>query len=277
LKLSSIARRYPVAAFVVLTLLWSWGVWSLLFLLGGQGTLLRNPPPLAYALAAIGGCGPTLIGMLLTGWIDGRAGLAALGLRLRQVRLGRWWLALLFIPCVSALTPVLRSITGHPQDGQAMLGLIMPGLALGLGAGLMEEFGWRGFLLPRLLKRHSPIVASLLVGLIWGGLWHGYADYFGISGEGWQLWLLMLLLGPGLLTAWSLVLTTVYMRTQGSLLMSLLMHASISSSALILGQRYTGRAEELGWTALSVALALIAAALMNRRLQPAVIETRSDT
>ncbi len=34
-----------------------------------------------------------------------------------------------------------------------------------------EEFGWRGFALPRLLQRFNPIVASLILGLIWG-VWH---------------------------------------------------------------------------------------------------------
>ena len=69
----------------------------------------------------------------------------------------------------------------------------------------------------------------------------------------------MLLLGPGLLTAWSLLLTWVYERTQGSLLLSISMHASISSSALILGQQYATLGEELTWTAASVGLALFGA------------------
>jgi hypothetical protein len=47
----------------------------------------------------------------------------------------------------------------------------------------------------------------------------------------------MLLLGPGVLTAWSLVITRVYQHTQGSLLLSILMHASISPSALIFEQQ----------------------------------------
>lgn len=255
----TLASVHPVAAFVLLTLAWSWSLWSVLFMLGGQGVLLRDPPALAYAVAAAGACGPSLSGLLLTGWIDGRDGLRRLAARLRHRPSGRWWLALLIIPGVSALTPMLRGLAGHAQDGHAMLGLLIPGLALGLGAGLMEEFGWRGFLLPHLLKRHSPLAASLIVGSVWGGLWHGYADYFGLSGKGLELWLLMLLLGPGVLTAWSMVLTRVYERTQGSLLVSVLMHASISSSALIFGQRYASANEELAWTTVSVGLAALAA------------------
>jgi membrane protease YdiL (CAAX protease family) len=143
-----------------------------------------------------------------------------------------------------------------------MLSLLGPGLGLGLTAGLMEELGWRGFLLPHLLKRYSPLVSSLLVGLIWGGLWHGYADYFGLGDKGLAFWPLVLLLGPCLLTAWSLVLTRVYEHTQASLLLSILMHASISSSALIFGQQYATIHEEITWTAISVGLAVLAAILV---------------
>lgn len=256
---SSLFRRHPAAAFLLLTLLCSWGIWSLLFLFGGRGVLTRNPPPLAFVAAGLGACCPSLAGLFLTWRIYGREGMTALGTRLRRRPEGRWWLALLIIPLATALTPLLRSLAGHPQDGRAMLDLLLPGLGLGLAAGLMEEFGWRGFLLPHLFKRRSPLVSSLLIGLIWGGLWHGYADTFGVSGEGWTFWLLIALLGPGLLTAWSLVLTCVYERTQGSLLMSILMHAGISSSALILGQKYASGEEELLWTAGGVAIAWVAA------------------
>ena len=34
-----------------------------------------------------------------------------------------------------------------------------------------EEPGWRGFALPRLLKRYSPFKASLILGLMWS-FWH---------------------------------------------------------------------------------------------------------
>ena len=34
-----------------------------------------------------------------------------------------------------------------------------------------EEFGWRGWALPDLLKRRSPLASALILGVIWG-LWH---------------------------------------------------------------------------------------------------------
>ncbi len=249
------ADRHAVALFVGLTLAWSWGWWSLLWGYGGQGALRRGAPGEAFLIAAIGGCGPSLVGVLLTAALEGRAGLAELRQRLGLWRLGWVWLLLAVAPLAFWLLPLLRVAAGEPWGAAGWADLLLPGLALGGVAGAMEEPGWRGFLLPRLLQRASPLRASLWIGLIWGGLWHGYADVFGVAGSGWAFWALLLLLGPGLLTAWSLLLTLLHLRSGGSLLAAWAGHASISASALIFSAPYPSLAAELGWTLLAVGLA----------------------
>ena len=260
-------KRHPILAYILLTITWSWSIWSFLFLFIKPGGLAHNPPPVSFVFVVLGGFGPTLSGILLTKLIYGREGTRALGKRLRNGKVGRWWWALLIIPAITAITPILRWLAGYPVDSRAMLNLIGPGLGLGLTAGLMEEFGWRGFLLPHLLKRYSPLKTTLMTGLIWGGLWHGYADYFGLGDKGLAFWPLMLMLGPILLTAWSLILTRVYEHTQGSLPLSILTHASISSSALIFGQQYATPREEMVWTAISVAIPVLFSALIWKATQ----------
>lgn len=262
MNLKTWAVRHPILTYIILTMIWSFGIWSLLFLYIEPGGLLKSPPTISFLFVVLGGFGPSLSGLFTTWLIYGREGLQALWDRIRIVRVGGWWLALLVIPTVTALTPLLRWLAGYPVDTEAMVNLIGPGIALGVTAGLMEEIGWRGFLLPHLLKRHSPLVATLLLGLIWGGLWHGYADYFGLGGRGLVSLVLIVLLGPVLLTAWSFIITWVYERTQGSLLIAYFMHFSLSSSALIFGQTYTTTAEEITWTAISTGLALFAAAFI---------------
>ncbi|MBT3756420.1 MAG: CPBP family intramembrane metalloprotease [Candidatus Cloacimonetes bacterium] len=39
------------------------------------------------------------------------------------------------------------------------------------GGGLMEEIGWRGFALPRLQMKFTPLQSSIILGIIWS-LWH---------------------------------------------------------------------------------------------------------
>jgi membrane protease YdiL (CAAX protease family) len=267
-SLKTWVKAHPVFAFLLFVLTGSWSVWSLLFLVIEPGGIVQNPPVIAFVLAFIGQLWASLCGLLVTYLAYGKKGMQALGARFRNWRVGRWWLALLIIPAVSAIAPILRRLAGYPVDTQAMFGLLIPGLILGIVSGFAEEVGWRGFLLPHLLKRYSPLVATLLVGLVWGGLWHGYADYFGLGDKGLAFWPLMLLLGPGVLTAWSLIMTRVYQRTNGSLLISILMHTGISSSALIFGQTYTTIQEEITWTAIHIGVAFLAAILVWLIIRP---------
>lgn len=267
--MKSWVKKYPVAAYVVMTVVWSWAIWSFLFLFIKPGGLVHNPPAITYLFVVLGGIGPSLSGLLLTKFIYGKEGMKAIWARFRNGRVGWWWLAVLIIPAVTLAMPIIRSFYGTPLDWSGFAKLIGPGIGLGITAGFMEEFGWRGFLLPHLLKKYSPLVATIFVGLIWGGLWHGYADIFGLGDKGLYSLPLILLLGPVLLTAWSLIQTWVYKGAKGSLLMSIFVHASISSSALIFGQKYGSNSEELLWTAVSVGLALVVSSAIwigNRKM-----------
>ena len=261
MNIKSRMANHPILTYIILTIVWSFGWWSCLFFFMEPGGLMKAPP-IAFLFVLLGGFGPALSGLFTTRLIYGKEGVKSLWDRFRIGRVGTWWFALLVIPAVTALTPLARWLSGYTVDTAAMINLVLPGIGLGLIAGLMEEIGWRGFLLPHLLKRHSPLKATLLLGLVWGGLWHGYADYFGLGGRGLTSLILIFLLGPILLTAWSFIITLVYERTQGSLLIAFFMHASLSSSALIFGQTYASTSEEIIWTAISTGSAVIAAALI---------------
>ena len=93
-----------------------------------------------------------------------------------------------------------------------------------LGGSLGEEVGWRGFLLPRLLEIHSPLAASLLLGLAWA-IWHAPIDL--ASG--------FALVGPGAIVArilWTLPVTVIftwlYLEGRASLLVALFLHTSLN-------------------------------------------------
>jgi membrane protease YdiL (CAAX protease family) len=93
-----------------------------------------------------------------------------------------------------------------------------------LGGSLGEEIGWRGFLLPRLLRRNSPLAASLILGVVWA-LWHLPVDlYAGYLLEGPAAILIrtITLLPVAILFTW------FYLQSTGNLLVALFLHTSIN-------------------------------------------------
>ena len=93
-----------------------------------------------------------------------------------------------------------------------------------LGGPLGEEFGWRGFLLPALLRERSPLKASIVLAIV-GGLWHIPIDLaagFGIAGPGAVLVRIIFLIPVSILFTW------FYLRSKGSVLIAILLHTSIN-------------------------------------------------
>jgi membrane protease YdiL (CAAX protease family) len=96
-------------------------------------------------------------------------------------------------------------------------------MILALTDGLGEELGWRGFALPRLLRRIGPVRASVLLGLVWA-VWHAPLYWTtGATLEGTPVWLLLVQL-----PACAVLYTWVFQRTGGSALPAIVLHASLS-------------------------------------------------
>ena len=222
-----------------------------------MSTFVKKYPALSlFVLAFILGTVPSLAvaaGLLPTGATQlsalsaGTAGiiLAALEGRKGGVRelLGRfliwrvaikWWaFALLFmiIPAVAALY-LFHLFGGPPVDwsGLGPLYSVVPSIIiLTIFAGMGEEFGWRGFALPRLQARHNALVSSLIIGALWA-LWH-IPLYFikGTSQYDWRMagGLLPTFLGYTVFViAWSIQYTWVFNNTKGSVLLAAVVHGA---------------------------------------------------
>ena len=92
-------------------------------------------------------------------------------------------------------------------------------------SGLGEEAGWRGFLLPRLQQRHSPLVSTVLLTIGWAG-WHVPAFFYLPSYAA-----IGLSIVPGFffgLFAGAIVLTWLYNLSGSSVLAAALWHASFN-------------------------------------------------
>jgi uncharacterized protein len=92
---------------------------------------------------------------------------------------------------------------------------------LTLTDGLGEELAWRGFALPRLLAGHIALVASLILGVLWG-LWHLPLVWTeGAPLYQQPVWLFLLDI-----TAKSVLFTWVFLHTRGSVLLAMLLHGA---------------------------------------------------
>jgi len=121
--------------------------------------------------------GPTLAAFLITAVTQGRAGILQLLRRYVFWRVGITWylLVLLGVPALlllpSLIQPGAFSAFRLPDLSFWLTYLVVYLSTLVFGGPLGEEGGWRGFALPHLEQRSGPLVATLLLGVLWG-LWH---------------------------------------------------------------------------------------------------------
>jgi membrane protease YdiL (CAAX protease family) len=118
--------------------------------------------------------GPFLSAFILTWKAQGKAGVAELWKSGWRWRIGWTWFAVaLLIYPVFKLAALL--ISGAGVSFQPFtVPLMLLGMAIFhwfLGGPFGEEFGWRGYALPRLLDRFGAVTASLVIGVFWIG-WH---------------------------------------------------------------------------------------------------------
>lgn len=100
------------------------------------------------------------------------------------------------------------------------------------GGPLNEEPGWRGFALPRLQSRFSPLGASLILGTLWG-LWHVPLHLMGMYyGGAWGALIRIQELPRAILFTW------IYNRTKGSLFLVILFHAAINTTGFFLPRSF---------------------------------------
>ena len=146
----------------------------------------------------------------------------------------QWWAFAVFfmiVPSVASL--YLYHLLGGPAvdwSGLRPLNTVVPMfIFLTIAAGIGEEFGWRGFLLPRLQTRHNALVSGLIVGVAWA-TWH--VPMFFIKGtsqyeQGLQGGLLPAILAySAFVIAQSVQFTWLFNNTRGSVLLAAVFHGA---------------------------------------------------
>ncbi len=226
-------RRGDVALFYAGAFGLTWGIAALLLLARPQVEAVSGTFDTLHPLYFLAVYAPTLTAVVLTAAREGRAGLRRLAARVFRWRVPARYYALVLLgwPVMDVVARVLQwAVDGDPisllpmATQPAIEGLpwvLAPALLLStllLDAGpLGEEVGQRGYALPRLMARRTPLVAALEVGVLWG-VWHlpafalaGTAQHDLAMGFGW------LLLGT---VATSVLMSWISLRTRGGVLVA---------------------------------------------------------
>ncbi len=188
---------------------------------------LDLPVP-GFLLMVLGGLGPMLAAILVSGYESGGAGVRALFGQLLRWRVPlKWYLiALLGIAALELSVIPVRLASGGAVDGGALLGALGVApfhflfVAL-IGGGLDEEMGWRGYALPRLQGRLGPLTANLVLGVLWA-FWHLPLWFVPGSFQA-DMPFAMYVVST---TALSFLIGWIYNGTGGSLLLAILAHTA---------------------------------------------------
>jgi uncharacterized protein len=270
----ALMRRQPLVWFFVIAFAWTWAfviVFLILFPL--PDIIVRTTP---------GDLGPLIAAIVMSAIVAGRAGVRQLLKRMVQWRVGLIWYAfaligipLLYIASIAAVPGALASFKA-PELSTVLLYPVLYVVYLAIGGPLTEEPGWRGFALPRLQQRWGPLVGTVIVGLMWAA-WH-LPNYFrpdwaafngGFSFSGIAVFAIATV-------TFSIVITWAFNHTAGSILIAILIHASINFSQGLTGDLFpAAKNNEVAPVIAFAVLALVIAITTRGRLGYSVRETAS--
>lgn len=236
-------KRYPLIAGITLMFLLTWPID-----LANSGILPFQVP---FVIAVTFGWGLSIAALIMTGLTLGKGAVVILLRRFLNWRVGwRWYIIALFLyPVVLASAVLLNGVwTQTPIDFSEVFAHKIFGTHANLAALVLpyfifdfltngEEMGWRGYVLPRLQARHSALVSSLILGMIWA-FWH-FPRYLAPGNSVSFGWMFVKVLADAVIYTW------VYNSTRGSLLLTTILHAAGNTAGVFLPIANTQSAEHL--------------------------------
>lgn len=268
----SVVKKHPVLSYYILTFVISWGgILAVVGPAGFPGNPLRVQKMFPVLVLAMLG-GPSIASILLTGLAFGKAGYRDLLSRLLKWRVGIGWYAaaLLTAPLVWMAVNSALSLRVHEFIPKLFTEsnkgtLVAMGSVVGLSAGIFEELGWTGFVIPKLRPRWDAVKTGVIVGFLWG-VWHllvvvvangtpsGTLNVPGLIGA--------VIFSLGILSAYRILMIWVWDRT-GSLFIAMLMHASLTAMSIILGPSATPGKMAITWNLIMAATLWIVVAAIS--------------
>lgn len=205
--MTSLIKRNPLVSYFVLAYALAW-------------VLIPLTVSVSLGLGFLALFGPTFAALIVAGVTEGKKGVRQLLAKVVQWNVG-WVRHVVAIGLPFVLAVLVWWLAGMPSRPVQPLVLTLVLAALVIG----EEIGWRGFALPRLQERFSPLVSSLILGVLWAA-WHlpnafipGLSHYF----YAFPQFLLYVV-------AMTILFTWLANNTRGSVLLAWIFHAAINAS-----------------------------------------------
>jgi membrane protease YdiL (CAAX protease family) len=180
---------------------------------------------------------PSILALVLTAIHKGKNGVYELfvGQTFKKTSIKWLLLSLTGIPLVGSLA-MLTSLNFDISEFGLRTYQLMPQMIVIILIALGEEYGWRGFLLPRLMSKFNLLYSSIILGIIWG-FWHfpAYLIGTGVPQQmNFMVFLLWVILG-------TLFISWIYYYTK-SVLTSILAHigANAAFNYLLILPEFTG-------------------------------------
>lgn len=249
-----------------LTILISWTLWSPLYFSEKVNEFWVLP----------GAWGPTIAAIVLTLINTGKVGLKKLFKKLLiwKVNIRYYFFSIFGILIIGLISVAVYGLLGDklPEITVVLEGMGLEygdfGLALLLlpvfylintllGGPIAEELGWRGYAQELLQNKYSPNVSGLIIGFIWS-IWHLPLFIFLPKAVGSiPIWFYI-----PLMTSMGLVFSWLYNKTNGSVLLAILLHGGLNFAHGFLGADVF---KDLKLLSIQVSLIIILAVILSRR------------
>ena len=204
--------------FFILTFLIAWVIWIPIYF-----------EVLPESLIPLGFVGPIASATILTFISSGKKGLAELYSGLTRVKVKPIWLLATFLPAaLNIVTHFVFSIFFEYKELIDIHIIIINYLIISLFL-VLEEVGWRGYALPRLLNSKNALISSLILGIIWA-IWHfPFWTISPIDGAPEPFYIFYITGTIGAI-AMAIILTWIFNNTRKSILFATLCHASFNAT-----------------------------------------------
>ena len=188
--MKNIIKKYPLKSYYLFALIFSGFCWTFSQLIAAAGgyqiysvdslNLLFSKGfedaihVSAYIVFSLAVYGPLLASLAVAGVCNGKDGIKEIFFKKNSKQFSKKWYIILLLPALINLVAIMIAFAFNNKfEFVSIYPLIwlLPFFCYQIITSGMEEPGWRGFLLPELIKKYGVDKASWMSGLLWA-IWH---------------------------------------------------------------------------------------------------------